>query len=211
LVGGISGGIGNNVQIHSVGHPVFSFFVYEQVYDDSGKPIQGEFVDRNGDDIINEKDRYIFEKPSPDLFAGFYTNFRYKKWSTGFNIRAEFDRYIYNNVNSNRGNFQSVGTSSLSNLNQNFLETEFLNTSVEQYLSDYYVEKANFFRMDYANLSYNFGKLLKNTLDLTLGLNVNNVFVISDYSGIDPEVVGGIDNNIFPRPRVYSISLNVTL
>ncbi len=211
LVGGISGGIGNNVQIHSVGHPVFSFFVYEQVYDDNGKPVQGEFVDRNGDDIINEKDRYIYEKPSPDLFAGFYTNFRYKKWSTGFNIRAEFDRYIYNNVNSNRGNFQSVGTSSLSNLNQNFLETEFLNTSVKQYLSDYYVEKANFFRMDYLNLSYNFGKLLKNTLDITLGVNVNNVFVISDYSGIDPEVVGGIDNNIFPRPRVYSLSLNVTL
>ena len=211
LVGGISGGIGNNVQIHSVGHPVFSFYVYEQVYDSEGKPVQGEFVDRNGDDIINEKDRYIFDKPEPDFYAGFFTNVRYKKLSMGFNIRGEFDRYIYNNVNSVRGNFQSVGTSSLSNLNQNFLETEFLNTSVEQYLSDYYVEKANFFRMDYLNLNYNFGKILKNTMDLTLGVNVNNVFVISDYSGIDPEVVGGIDNNIFPRPRVYSINLNVTL
>jgi len=210
LVGGISGGIGNNVQIQAVGHPVNSFYVYEQVYDDAGKPVQGEFVDRNGDDIINEKDRYIYDKPEPDLYAGFFTNVRYKKWSAGFNLRMELDRYVYNNVNSQRGNFQSVGNQSLSNLNPNFLETEFLQTSVEQYLSDYYVEKANFLRMDYINLNYNLGKIIKNSLDMTIGVSVNNVFVMSDYSGIDPEVVGGIDNNIFPRPRVYGFNMNIT-
>jgi iron complex outermembrane receptor protein len=96
-------------------------------------------------------------------------------------------------------------------LNSNFLETGFTNTSVEQYLSDYYIEKADFLRMDYFNVNYNFGKILNESMSLTMGVNVNNVFVLSDYSGIDPEVVGGIDNSIFPRPRIYSINLNVTL
>lgn len=239
LVGGISGGIGNNVQIHAVGHPTFSFYVFEQQYDASGSPINAgalrdrenpdfngdgvvnaldryssldAFVDRNNDGVINEDDRYIYEKPEPDFFMGFSTDFSYKRWSTAFNLRAEFDRYTYNNVNSQRGNFQSVPTNgSLTNLNSNFLETGFTNTSVEQYLSDYYIEKADFLRMDYFNVNYNFGKILNETMSLSMGVNVNNVFVLSDYSGIDPEVVGGIDNSIFPRPRIYSINLNVTL
>jgi iron complex outermembrane receptor protein len=63
--------------------------------------------------------------------------------------------------------------------------------------------------MDYFNVGYNFGKLksLGNKVGLNATLVVNNVFVLTKYKGLDPEVGGGIDNNIYPRPRVYSLNL----
>ena len=209
LTGGISGGIGNNVQIHAVGNPTNSFYVYEQLYDNSGKPIEGGYADRDGNGIINEKDRYIMEKPAPDLFAGFYANFRHKEWTAGFACRGEFGRYVYNNVNSQRGYFEAVPFQDyIVNLNNSFNESGFIGSSPEQFLSDYYVEKANFLRMDYFNLGYDFGKVFNDKANFNAGIIVNNVFVISDYSGIDAEVASGIDNNIYPRPRIYSLNLN---
>jgi len=213
LTGGISGGIGNNVQIHAVGNPTNSFYVFEQVYDASGNPIEGEVVDRNDDGIINDKDRYIFEKPAPNLFLGFYSNYRLKKFTAGFALRGEFDRYVYNNVNSNRGVYASVppsGQGFINNLNYNFEESGFMEFSTAQLLSDYYIEKANFLRLDYLSFGYDFGKVFKESAQFNAGIVINNVFVLSDYSGIDPEVASGIDNNIYPRPRIYSLNLNFT-
>ena len=209
LVGGIAGGVGNNVQIHAVGSPVFSFFVFEQVYDQDGNPIEGEYVDRNGDGQVNQDDRYIAEKPEPDMFLGFYSDLRYKKWNFGFNLRAELDRYVYNNVASSRGTFQSIDGQFITNLSTSFLETGFIGSTDQQLLSDHYIERADFLRMDYFNIGYDVGRILKDRANLGLGVTVNNVFVVSGYSGIDPEVVGGIDNDLFPRPRIYSFNLNL--
>ncbi|NNE55170.1 MAG: TonB-dependent receptor, partial [Flavobacteriales bacterium] len=212
LVGGISGGIGNNIQIQAVGHPTNSFYVYEQVYDAEGNPVEGEFVDRNDDGLINEKDRYIFQKPAPDAFVGFYTNFRHKKWTAGFNMRAELGRYMYNNVISERGWFNGIPAENhIFNLHSAFYDTEFISSSPEQFLSDYYLEKANFVRMDYLSVGYNVGPVLKDRAVLNVGAVVNNVFVISGYRGIDPEIANGIDQNIYPRPRIFSLNLNLTI
>ncbi|MEM7161444.1 MAG: SusC/RagA family TonB-linked outer membrane protein [Bacteroidota bacterium] len=213
LTGGIDGGIGNNVQIHAVGNPTNSFYVYEQIYDEAGNPLEGQFVDRNNDGIVNEMDRYIFEKPAPDFFLGFFTNYRLDRWTAGFALRGEFDRFVYNNVNSNRGFFESVpapGQGFITNLNNSFNESGFITSNPEQFLSDYYLEKANFIRMDYFNVGYDFGKVFKESAQFNAGIVINNVFVLSDYSGIDPEVADGIDKNIYPRPRIYSLNLNFT-
>lgn len=208
LVGGIAGGVGNTIQIHSIGFPTFTYFVYEQEYDESGNPIEGEYVDQNGDGVINPDDLIRFDgNPAPDMFIGLFSNFSYKKWSAGFTLRGEFGQYVYNNVNSSLGNYFNVGSTKgyLANMTSDYINTVF---QVPQYLSDYYLESASYLRLDNLYVGYNFGNVIANSVGLTATLIVQNAFVVSSYSGIDPEVPGGIDNNFYPRPRTYGLNLN---
>ncbi|MFM7757929.1 MAG: SusC/RagA family TonB-linked outer membrane protein, partial [Crocinitomicaceae bacterium] len=234
-VGGISGGIGNTVQVHRVNYATFSYLVYEQIYDANGAPIQvgqqanidinndGQitatdkwkdihaYVDRNGDGVININDRYIANKAAADWFLGLSLNYQYKKWSFGLSMRSELGGYIYNNIHSNSGTFQSVnGTQGfLNNISSLYYEYEIRKIATNQLLSDRYLEKADFLRVDYFNVGYNFGKLkvFENKVGLNAAFVINNVFVFTNYSGLDPEIGGGIDNNIYPRPRMYSLNL----
>ncbi|MFM8964423.1 MAG: hypothetical protein ACKOGD_11345, partial [Sphingomonadales bacterium] len=82
-------------------------------------------------------------------------------------------------------------------------------TTASQLMSDHYLESANFLRMDFINVGYNFGKLgfAKEKVGLNVNFVVQNAFVLTKYSGQDPEIGGGIDNNFYPRPRVYSVNL----
>ncbi|MFN3939099.1 MAG: SusC/RagA family TonB-linked outer membrane protein [Chitinophagales bacterium] len=207
LVGGISGGVGSTIQIHSVGYPTYTFYTYEQVYE-NGKPLEGEYVDQNNDGKINADDLVRFDgNPAPDFYLGLYSNLSYDKWTAGFSLRGEFGGYVYNNVNSNLGNYFNVGSSKgyLANVVDNYTETEFKNP---QYFSDYYVEKANFIRLDNIYLGYNFGNIFNDQVGFRATAIVQNVFVISNYSGLDPEVSSGIDNNFYPRPRTYSVNFS---
>lgn len=209
-VGGIAGGIGNTIQIHSVGHARNTFYVRQQNYDEvTGKPIEGDYVDQNGDGIINEKDLVRFGgNPDPVTFFGFFGNARYKRWNAGFSLRAETGHYIYNNVRSNLGQFRNIsGLGYINNVHRDYLTSEFANLQV---LSDYYMEKADFLRLDNVVLGYNVGSLAKDLVQVRVSAMIQNVFVLTNYSGIDPEVGGGIDNNFYPRPRVYTMSINLT-
>lgn len=207
-VGGISGGIGNTAQIHSVGYPTFTYFFYESNYDDNGNPIEDQFTDQNNDSVINIDDRVRSKNPNPNWFLGANLNASYKNWYVGTSMRAELGAHIYNNLASNYGNIQAgSNTFNSQNIHSSFLETNFLENSNEQLLSDYFLEKANFLRMDYFTLGYNFGNKLSDKFSLNAAITVNNVFVLTQYTGMDPEVVGGIDNTIYPRPRIYSLNL----
>lgn len=209
LVGGIAGGIGNTIQIQSVGYSANTFYAYEQLYDEDGNPIEGSYVDQNGDSIINADDLIWGENPVPDFYLGFNAGFRYKKWSAGMVIRGEFGKYMYNNINSTRGTFINVPAGSyLQNLSTNYLETGF---QTYQLLSDYYIESANFLRMDNLSVSYDVGRIFNDNASLMVGAVIQNVFVLTKYSGIDPEIAGGIDNSIYPRPRIYSLNLSLKL
>ena len=234
-VGGIAGGIGNTVQIHSLNNPTFSFLLYEQLYDQSDLPIQvGEqasidvnndgiiddtdkwqtihaFNDRDGDGMISPSDKYIINKPIPDLLIGGAINFNYKNWYSSISFRSEIGGYIYNNIHSNTATYQSInGTQGfLSNISSLYYESEVQNISDYQLQSDYYLEKANFFRVDFFNIGYNIGDFLDNKVkNLDVSISVQNLFLLTKYSGLDPEIGGGIDNNIYPRPRVFSLNLN---
>lgn len=210
LTGGIAGGIGNTIQIQTVGYATNTFFAYQQQYDENGNPIEGSYVDQNGDSIINSDDLVWGENPTPDFYAGFYANLRYKKWTLGFSMRGEFGNYVYNNVNSTRGILQNVPTTGtyLQNLGADYLTTNFQSY---QLFSDYYIEKATFLRMDNLSVGYNFGKIANSNASLYLAAVVQNVFVLSPYSGLDPEIAGGIDNTIYPRPRIYSLNINLKI
>ena len=206
LVGGIGGGVGNTIQVHTVGYAPYSFYVNKQVYDQNNKPIEGLYVDLNKDGASNEKDKYRYKNPQPKYFMGVSSQFGYKKWSLSFAARASFDNYMYNNFNSNSGTYQNFGFPNyLGNVARDVLTTGF---TVPRLWSDYYIENASFFRMDNINLGYNVGKIGKNT-SLRVSANVQNAFVVTNYTGLDPEIPSGIDNNFYPRPRVYTLGFNL--
>jgi iron complex outermembrane receptor protein len=210
-VGGIGGGVGNTVQIHTVGYNPFAFYVYKQLYDVNGKPLEGLFADLNGDGTLDLNDKYRYKSPEPKVYLGFSSQFNYKKWSMAFTMRAQFGNYMYNNFHSNNGayiNFK-YGTY-LGNLAENVLETNFEGSDSRRYWSDYFVENASFLKMDNISVGYNFGNLTE-SLALRLTATVQNAFVITKYSGLDPEIAGGIDNNFYPRPRIFSINANLNI
>ena len=97
-------------QKHQVGEMPGTFYLYQQVYDENGKPIQNAFVDRNNDGQITEADRYLTHKsPMAKVYMGFSSQFSYKKWDLGFNLRANFGNYVYNGVASGNSTSNNYG------------------------------------------------------------------------------------------------------
>jgi len=207
-VGGIGGGTGGFIQLHSVGHAPSSFWVFNQIYDDNGKPIEGAYADLNGDNIINDDDRYLFRDPDPDVTMGLQSTMNYKNFDFSFNMRASLGNYVYNNVNSARAQLNFLEDNAvLGNIPLQVLDTGFRNTS-DVIRSDIYIENASFLRMDNFQVGYTFQDVVQKNTSLRFWAGMNNVFVITDYSGLDPEVFGGIDNTIFPRPQTFLLGAN---
>lgn len=212
--GGISSGTGNNVQAHAVGFPAYSFYVYEQVYDNNGKPIESLFVDRNGDGIINDDDRYFFHNPVADILMGLSSRMAYKHVDLSFTMRASLGNYVYNDVASRGANVGIGGIWSpsgfFSNNPTSAMETNFSGLT-NQYFSDYYVQNASFLRVDNITLGYNFTHLAPEWLsNARIYFSVQNPLVFTKYKGIDPEVWGGIDRDIYPRPMTSLMGLSLT-
>lgn len=210
LVGGISGGVGNTIQVLRPGEAINSFFVYEHKLR-NGKPIYSDengdnnineqdlYVDRNGDNVINSGDLRPFHSPAPKLILGHSSYMTYGKWDAGFTLRAYLGNYVYNNVASQFGAYAEVTRGSPYNLQESVLETGFV---TPQYFSDYYVEKASFLRMDNITVGYSFN--LGGQAARAFG-TLQNAFTITGYSGVDPTAgLNGIDNNIYPRSRTFT-------
>ncbi|MCB0532537.1 MAG: SusC/RagA family TonB-linked outer membrane protein [Lewinellaceae bacterium] len=206
--GTIQGGVGNNIQINSVGYPAWSFYVYEQVYDALGVPIEGLYVDRNNDGQITPADKYRFENRAADLLVGFYTNFTFGKFDLSTGGRASFGNYLYNNGQSEQTSYNRLyaPTNYLGNLQAIYKQIDFENPRL---FSDHFVQDASFLRFDHITLGYNFANLgaLRN---LRVYGTVQNPFVITDYQGIDPEEFDGIDDNVYPRSRIFLLGLNAS-
>jgi iron complex outermembrane receptor protein len=206
--GGISGGVGNQVQIHSVGYSSNSFFMYEQVYDADENPIENLYVDRNNDGQITEEDKYHYKDPNADYWFGLTSTMNYKKWTLTFAGRANFGNYVYDNVSSENGVYARLYRPEgpyLGNITSNYAD---INFNDPRYWSNYFIHDGSFFRMDNISLSYRFDNLIRKKASLVLSATVNNVFVITGYKGLDPEIAFGIDNNLYPRPRVYVFGIN---
>ncbi|HEY4061733.1 MAG TPA: SusC/RagA family TonB-linked outer membrane protein [Puia sp.] len=218
--GAIAGGIGGQFAfLNAVGGAKNTFYLYQQVYDKTGKPIEGVFVDQNKDGIINQHDQVKSKSADPKVFLGFSTDVTiHNKWSAGFVLRGSFGNYDYNNIWSQTGNqAQILGNPVLYNASSNFLTTGFKGGNGQQLLSDYYISNASFLRMDNINVGYNAGKIMHGQATLKLNLSVQNVFVITKYKGLDPEIAAaastlgnpGIDNNLYPRPRTVALAINL--
>jgi iron complex outermembrane receptor protein len=208
-VGGIAGGTGSRIQLHREGFAPYSYFVFKQLYDTAGNPIEGAYADINQDGISNTSDRYIYKKPNADITMGFQSSIDYKNFDLSFNLRASIGNYMYNNVNSDRAQYNDLqATTALGNLPTSVLETNFVETS-NVLISDYFIENASFLKMDNINFGYTFNKFKRDLSSIHLFGGVQNVFTITNYSGLDPEIYGGIDNTIYPRARTFLMGANI--
>ncbi|MDR1558073.1 MAG: SusC/RagA family TonB-linked outer membrane protein [Tannerellaceae bacterium] len=227
-VGTILAGTGGFLQLHKVGYAPYAFYCYQQVYDTNGKPIQNALVDRNGDGLITSGDRYMVNKhPDPDFYYGVNLKINYRNWDFGFNAHGSVGNWMFNDIyNSHSTSAITLGYNMVDNYARTVLKTGWTDTSSDaQNYSDYWLENASFFRLDDINAGYTFRLPQYRGLSFRIAASVQNVFVITPYSGIDPESMGagssgnyryaysasstGIDRSIYPRPRVYALRLNI--
>ncbi len=230
LTGGISGGVGNNIQINEIGSPIRSFFVFQHKLDGNGNPLSdaidynedGEltpadiYEDLNGDGMVNDLDKRAYEKPAPDWILGLTSSLEVKDFDLNFTLRASIGNFVYNNNASNRGYFDHINSISneiVNNVHESVLVTHFKRP---QYFSDYYVQDASFLRMDNLTLGYNIPNL-PDGMNLRLYATGQNLFVLTEYTGTDPEVSSGgvadpgIDSSPYPRARTFIFGLNLGL
>ena len=208
----IGGGRDMKAMAHAVGHPASSFYVYQQVYDENGKPIENEFVDRNGDGTINGDDRYFYKKPTADVLMGLTSRLSYKSWDFSFSLRASLNNYVYNSVEAGGSDCNPTSVYSFGALHNRPLmgvANNIQNLKDNTLLSDYFVQNASFMKCDNITLGYSFKKLFGAPIGGRVYAAVQNVFTITKYKGLDPEVEKGLDNNIYPRPLTTLIGLSL--
>ena len=201
--GGISGGVGNNVQRHMVGYAANTFYLYEQIYDENGAPIPGAYVDQNGDGVIDSDDRVFNGQAAPKWTIGFNTSLSWKNLTLAIAGHGNLGQMVYNNNASRLSLLSDLWTNNfVRNCTGNAMSLGFDNAA---YFSDYWLEDGSFFKIDRITLSYLFD--LDKGGALSIFGTVQNVATFTKYFGIDPEVFNGIDNNLYPRPRTYIIGL----
>lgn len=205
---GITGGIDNYIQFHTIGREPFAFLLYKQVYDAAGSPLEGVYEDLSGDGKLGDDDRRFYKSPAPVYVMGFNTSFNYRKWTLSTVLRSNLGAYIYDNVSSQFGVSRfMMNDKYINNASTDIYTTRFVGN---QYKSDYYLKNASFLKMDNLGLNFNAGRLSKTgSATLSISANCQNVFVITDYKGVDPEQFTGIDYNLYPRPRTYTLGVNV--
>ena len=206
--GGISGGTGNNVQLIQVGYPMRTFYLYEQVYDTAGNPINGVYVDRNNDGQITADDKYMGHHADADVTFGFNTMFTYKNFTAALSGHAAIGNWVYNNVASDTEMLADLWTNSfVSNRVASAPKSMF---SQAQYLSDYYVQDGSFLKLDNLTIGYTFPKLFTaahRNATLNIFGTIQNLYTFTKYKGIDPEVYGGVDGTMYPRPRTFVLGV----
>ena len=212
-------GINGSAQAHVAGYPSNSFYVYQQVYDQAGKPIEGQVVDRNGDGVISDADKYLYKSPWAPVTMGLGSRLDWKNWDFGFNLRASIGNYLFNNVMQGYHNvspaavFEEVSGFYLNNRPKASVEMGWQTYNNHAIFSDYWVQNASFLKCDNITLGYSFNNLLKHGSYHGVGGRiygtVSNVFCITKYDGIDPEVFGGIGGDIFPRPISFIVGLSL--
>ncbi len=208
--GGISAGTGGFCQAHAKGHAPSSFYIYQQVYGDDGQPIEGAYVDRDGNGIINESDKYFYKSPNAPWMFGLSSKLRYKNWDLGFNLRASVGNYVYNDTEAGWSNVSTVYDSSLAYLsNRPTYELPKSWKTWDNALSDYFIHNASFLKCDNITLGYSFPSWTRHKISGRIFASVSNVFTVTKYNGLDPEVFGGIDNNMYPRPRTYQVGVSL--
>ena len=212
-------GINGSAQAHVVGYPANSFYVYQQVYDKAGNPIEGQVVDRNADGVISDADKYLYKSPWAPVTMGLASRLDWKNWDFGFSLRASIGNYLFNNVMQGYHNvspaavFEEVSGFYLNNRPRNSVEMGWQTYNNHAIFSDYWVQNASFLKCDNITLGYSFNGLFKhgsyNGVGGRISGSVSNVFCITKYDGIDPEVFGGIGGDIFPRPISFIVGLSL--
>lgn len=208
-----TGGTGSYVlAYHIVGQPAFTFMAYEQVYDDHGDPIENQYVDQNGDGVIDENDKIMYHSKDPKVTMTWNNNFQWKNWDLGISLRASIGNYVYNGLGYGNSRVYNVSAAQYQLGNLLADRPLFVNTASAEHLnlSSYFFENASFLRCDNITLGYTFRDLINGNLTLRLFAAVQNPFVITKFTGIDPEEFSGYQSSPYPRPITTTLGLVAT-
>jgi len=203
----------DGIQAYKVGQAATAYYVYQQVYDQNGEPIQGCYVDRNGDGQITAADRYFYKKSDPDVIMGLSSKIIYKNWDFGFTLRASINNYVYNavGVDRSRANINYLyNNNAWNNASVAGTKLSWSELDVKEGLTDYFIQNASYLKCDNITLGYSFDNLFKLPLSGRVYLTAQNVFTLTKYEGMDPEINEGYDSNIYPRPftAIFGVNLN---
>ncbi|MDE6297907.1 MAG: TonB-dependent receptor, partial [Muribaculaceae bacterium] len=209
---GLPSGTGGNLGWHIVGQPAFTFMVYEQVYDSNGDPLEGQYVDQNQDGTIDDQDLIMYHSKDPKVTLTWNNNFSWKNWDLGISLRANIGNYVYNNIKYSNSRVYNVSAAQyqLGNLLSDTYLFKDAATAQQLPLSSYFVENASFLRCDNITLGYTFQDIFKGNGMLRIFAAVQNPFVITTFSGIDPEEFGGVQSDPYPRPITTSLGVVLT-
>ena len=212
VAGRLSDTAGTPIQWHIVGEPAFTYKVFEQVYDKNGDPIEGQYVDQNHDGVINDDDLIKYHSRDPKVTISWNNNFQWKNWDLGFTLRANIGNYVYNQLGYDGCRVYSVAAAQYQLGNLLADRPLFTNSATGENLkrSSYFVENASFLRCDNITLGYTFRDLLQEKLTLRIFAAVQNPFVITKFTGLDPEEFGGIQTNPYPRPITTTLGIVAT-
>ena len=210
----ISRGNNTKVQANKVGAPINSFYVYQQVYDENGKPIEGLYVDRDANGIIDDGDRYCYKSPAPDVIMGLTTKFIYKNWDFSAAFHASIGNYVYYDFLSNNAELDKITSYGNKNTTAEAINLGFTGGTLNQNVrSDYFVRNASYLKCSNMTLGYSFPALIKAGAEKICSgrifFTVQNPFIITKYKGLDPEVSSGMDKNPYPRPISFQLGLNL--
>ena len=201
--GTISKGTGGYLCRQMVGYAPYTYYLYRQEYDPDGNPLQNELGER-----------YMTGKSAaPKFYYGLNVKVTWKNWDFGFNGHGSAGTWVFNDfASANSTSSLDLNSGALPNQARLVKKTGFTApNSGQQWYSDYFLENASFFRMDDINAGYVFRNVGRWGSDIRLTFSAQNVFVLTGYSGMDPEVTAenGIDNVMWPRPKTYSLRVNV--
>ena len=205
---GAISGTGKYVQVFMVGERPYTFYLCKQAYDEQGNPLEGQYVQPDGS-VSSTETRYATDKSAlPSSYLGFNTRFSWKNWDLSLSGHGSFGNYVYNYVAADQY-VQSVYSDqgSFSNILRSTRDKGF---QQQQLYSDIWLENGSFFRFDNITLGYTFDRLWNDSSRLRLTFSVSNIATITGYSGLDPELTDGIDREVYPRPRAYTLGVNLT-
>lgn len=173
-----------------------TFNVRKQVYTSNGKPIEGLYED------LTDADRDLDKNSQPKIHLGFSSNVQYKNWDCSFSLYASLGHYVYNNNDSFLGNKQALPY----NLSKDVLDTNF---ERQQLYSNYYVQDASFLRLQNLTVGYTLNRVFNKTINARIYATCENLFTITGYKGLNPEVPNGIDYNTYPKPRTIALGVKI--
>ena len=205
-VGGI--GFGAFIQRHETGKSPYTYYVYKQIYDHKGRPIEGSYADLNGDGRINNDDRYFYKDPYADVLMGLTASITYKDFDLSMASRASLGNYSSNRMMAASVENQIWNLGRLSNVHSSYLDTGFLYFSDKNGVSDHYIQNASFFKLDNVTLGWTVDNVIDNN-PMRLYISADNLLTITEYDGVDPEITGGIDSNFYPRSRAIALGLDI--
>ena len=218
---------GKSITKYAIGYATNTFYLYEarKGYRDNGSQYW-YIIDQNQDGAIDEQDKVFKHSPVAPVTMGFQTKFQFYNFDLGISFRANIGNYVFNNVVATR--LQNVAAGNLArdgyykNLPVDVFNTYYVDgynmtiyneagTSIignaEYSITDRFLENASFLRCDNITLGYSFSK---SKISGRAFCTVSNPFVITKYSGLDPEVgIGGVDNSIYPRSMTTVLGINL--